>query len=177
MKSETSRRQRSTWSRSLPSCATPSTIVCHVSCSSTSATETLNFACTRDLIERSTARLPLSEWFSGRYSVSRRIPTTTACPAEVGAQALAVASGFGAAFVDFLLLGREQAFERRRHFVDQLIDDGVRAKVDAFALGKLPRLSFRTDVEADDDRVGCHRELHVGFVDRTDAAVDDPERH
>ena len=45
--------------------------------SSHSAIDTLNFCCTRALIERSTLRLPLSEWFSGSgaRAAGRRRPS------------------------------------------------------------------------------------------------------
>src|SRR6185369_10242269 len=58
MKDTTSRRQRSTWGWSAPTWLTPRTASCQRSCSSHSAIDTLNFCCTRALIDRMTLRQP-----------------------------------------------------------------------------------------------------------------------
>src|SRR4051794_31218411 len=74
-----------------------------------------------------------------------------------------------------LELRLEHAPEGRLDLLDRLVDDRVVADLDALLLGHLRRLALRTDVEADDDRVGGGREVHVGLGDRTDTAVDDPQ--
>src|SRR5260370_3958253 len=92
MKLTTSRSAESTNARSLPTWQMPSSARCHRSWPSDSAIETLNLERTRSLIARSTWRLPLSEWFSGKKSVSCKTPTTidqpSAPPARAPARAL-----------------------------------------------------------------------------------------
>ena len=59
------------------------------------------------------------------------------------------------------------------YVLDCLIDHAVQTHVDFLAVRDGFRLSIRTDVETDDDRVGCGCKCHVGLVDRTNTTVDD----
>ena len=70
-------------------------------------------------------------------------------------------------------LGREHADERLLDVLGELVDDAVRAHVDALALGESARLGVRADVEADHDRVRGRREHDVALGDGADARVDD----
>src|SRR5262249_12430492 len=79
--------------------------------------------------------------------------------------------------VDLLVLGLEHALEGRLDLVDRLVDDRVVADVDALAVGQLPRLALRPDVEADHDRVRGGGQVDVVLGDAADAAVHDPQRH
>ena len=45
----------------------------------------------------------------------------------------------------------------------------MQADIHFFLIGKFLRLALRTHVEADDDRVRCRRQQHVGFGDRAHA--------
>src|SRR5579864_3384200 len=89
MKLTTSRSAESTNARSLPTWQMPSSARCHRSWPSDSAIETLNLERTRSLIARSTWRLPLREWFSGKKSVSCKTPTTIDQPSAPPALTLA----------------------------------------------------------------------------------------
>src|SRR5439155_10992344 len=51
----------------------------------------------------------------------------------------------------------------------------VRPDLDAFALGERARLGARTDVEADDERIGRGGEIDVVLRDPADALVDDAD--
>ena len=59
------------------------------------------------------------------------------------------------------------------YVLDCLIDHAVQTHVDFLAVCDGFRLSVRTNVETDDDRVGCGCKCHVGLVDRTNTTVDD----
>src|SRR5512146_1512576 len=78
------------------------------------------------------------------------------------------------------LLGRdrgEHADERLLDVLRQLVDDAVRADLDALALRELARLGVRAHVEADDERVGRGGEVDVVLRDPADAGVDDVDAH
>src|SRR6185369_3143326 len=80
---------------------------------------------------------------------------------------------------EHLLLERrlEEAFERVAHVVQRLVDDAVRADVDAFPLRERRRLRLGSDVEAEDDRVRRRGEQHVRLGDAADRAVEDVHPH
>src|SRR5436190_1921694 len=82
---------------------------------------------------------------------------------------------FGAAPEDFMELRIEQADHRRLDLVDQRVDDGVEPDVDAFFFGELRGVALGTDVESDDDRIGCGREENIVRRDRADRGVDDAD--
>ena len=74
------------------------------------------------------------------------------------------------------LLGRdrgEHPDERLLDVLRELVDDAVRADVDALALGELARLAARPHVEADHERVRGGCEVDVVLGDPADAGVDD----
>src|ERR687892_1365257 len=77
---------------------------------------------------------------------------------------------------DLLELGLEHALEGGLDLVDRLVDDRVVADVDALALGKLLGALRGAHVERDDDALVDGGEVDVVVGDRTDAAVDDPQR-
>src|SRR5665213_3617851 len=79
----------------------------------------------------------------------------------------------GASSIVLLVDRVEQAVHGLGHLVLQLVDDGVHADIDVLAGGQVLRLAFRTDVEADDHRVGGRSEQDVGFRDGADARVED----
>src|SRR5690242_15049821 len=74
--------------------------------------------------------------------------------------------------LDFLELGLEHALEGRLDLFDRLVDDRVVADVDALTAGQLTGPFGRTDVEADDHRVGRDGQVHVVLGNRADAAAD-----
>ena len=61
---------------------------------------------------------------------------------------------FGFAGDHFFELGIKHADHRLLDIFEQLVDDLVRADLDFFLLGQLAGLAVRTDVEAEDRRVG-----------------------
>ena len=73
--------------------------------------------------------------------------------------------------------GREHADERLLDVLGELVDDAVRADVDALALGERARIRARADVEADHERVRRGREVDVVLGDPADARVDDVHAH
>ena len=78
------------------------------------------------------------------------------------------------------LLGRdrrEHPDERLLDVLGELVDDAVGADVDALALGELPRLGARPDVEADHERVRRRCEVDVVLGDPADAGVDHVDPH
>ena len=72
------------------------------------------------------------------------------------------------------VLGLEQAHQGRLDVLDGLVDDPVRAYVDALLLGQGFGGHRRTHVEADDHGLGGRRQHDVGLVDAADARVDRP---
>src|SRR5262245_51215437 len=58
---------------------------------------------------------------------------------------------------------REQTLHRVLHVVDDFVDDAVESNLDAVVLGSLARLARRPDVEADDDRLGGDRQIHIAL--------------
>ncbi len=80
---------------------------------------------------------------------------------------------FGAAGVVLL----EDWFEETVHglgdLVLQLVDDGVEADLDVFALGDLGGLAVGPDVEADDDCVRGRGQKDVRFRDGADTCTQD----
>ena len=63
--------------------------------------------------------------------------------------------------VSSVVIGGELADERLLDLLGELVDDVVRADLDALARRELARLGVRADVEADDERVGGGREHDV----------------
>src|SRR5690606_20084552 len=83
----------------------------------------------------------------------------------------------GDARLDLFELRLEHALERALDLFDGVVDHRVEADVHALTGSTLTCLRVGTDVEAHDDRVVDRRQVHVGFGDRTDAAVDDAQLH
>src|SRR5690606_1926462 len=90
-----------------------------------------------------------------------------------GAEHLADLRG---AQLDLLVLRLEHALERLLDVLDRLVDDRVVPDVDTLAVGELLHPLGGPDVEADDHGVVDRGEVDVVLRDRTDAAVDDPQR-
>jgi hypothetical protein len=67
-------------------------------------------------------------------------------------------------------LGREQALGGLLEVVGDVVDDLVRADLDALLLGERAGLARRDDVEPDDDRLGRLGQDHVALGDAADAA-------
>src|SRR5712691_8589391 len=67
----------------------------------------------------------------------------------------------------------QHADERLLDVLGQLVDDAVRADLDADALGQRARLGARAHVEADDQRAGGAREVDVVLRDAAHALVND----
>src|SRR5271168_4530978 len=84
---------------------------------------------------------------------------------------------FGAAQIGFGDHGLEQAFHGFLQFVGNFVDDGVRADIDVFLLGKVGSFAIRTNAESNDDRAGSGGEEHVVFGDGADAGTDDFQLH
>src|SRR5688500_3488249 len=84
---------------------------------------------------------------------------------------------FSLAEHDFALFGPEHSFESGPDVFHRLIDDLVELDVDAFALGGSAGVVVRPYVETDDDRAGRSREENVALGDRSDAAMNDFDRH
>ena len=59
----------------------------------------------------------------------------------------------------------------------ELVDDAVRADVDALALGERTRIGARPDAEADHERVGGGCEVDVVLGDAAHTRVDDVDAH
>src|SRR5690349_14073545 len=89
-----------------------------------------------------------------------------------GAEHLAHLRG---AELHFLVLGLEQALERRLDLLDGLVDDGVVPQLHALTVGDLAHPLGGPHVEPDDDRVRRTGQVDVVLRDRTDAPVDDLE--
>src|SRR3546814_18790064 len=68
----------------------------------------------------------------------------------------------------FARLGAEQARNGAGHVVDDLVDDRVVADVDTGILDTLARSAIGADVEADDDRLRCDRQLYIRIVEATE---------
>jgi hypothetical protein len=81
----------------------------------------------------------------------------------------------GDADADFLERRLEQADHRLLHLVRHVVDDGVLADVDAFAVGDFLGVAVRAHVEGNDDGLRCRRQQHVRFVDRAHTRVNDPD--
>ena len=86
-------------------------------------------------------------------------------------------ANLGAAVRDLLERRLEQPDHRVPEVVEQLVDHGVEADLDLLLLGELDGVPLRSDVEADDDRLGGRREQHVVGGDRADAAVQHRRLH
>ena len=67
--------------------------------------------------------------------------------------------------------------QRLADVVEHLVDDLVQAHVDLLGLRERPGLTVRTDVEADDGRVGDRREVDVRLGDPADGAVHERQPH
>src|SRR3954468_3400984 len=74
-------------------------------------------------------------------------------------------------------LGRQQTLHGVAQFVDRAVDDGVRADLDALAVGQRPRAAHRAYVEAHDDRVGGRGQVDVGLGDAADTGQHDRDLH
>ena len=61
--------------------------------------------------------------------------------------------------------GREHAGQHRLDVVEHVVDHGVVPDLDVALRGELARLRPRADIEADDDRLRCRSQGHVGLVD------------
>ena len=72
---------------------------------------------------------------------------------------------------------RQHAAHRRFHFVDQVIDNGVVTQIQAFRFDNFTRRGIGTNVEANQNRVGCCCQGSVGFGDTTYAGTDDLHFH
>src|SRR2546423_2242297 len=83
----------------------------------------------------------------------------------------------GGAELHFLVLRLQHALQGRLDLLDRLVDDRVEADLDALAVGLGLGPAVGPDVEAEDDRVGGHRQVHVGLGDGADAAVHDAQVH
>ena len=59
------------------------------------------------------------------------------------------------------------------YILDRLIDDAVQTHVDFLTVRDGFRLSVRTNVETDNDRIGSGCKCNVRLVNRANAAVDD----
>src|SRR5262249_46380006 len=88
--------------------------------------------------------------------------------------------GDGEHFEDFGVAEEVLAYRRRKqaghglaHLVDEVIDDGVIADLDAVALGDLTGLRVGAHVEAEHHRTRCRGERHVGLGDAADASMND----
>src|SRR4051812_22541062 len=73
--------------------------------------------------------------------------------------------------------GGEHSDQSLLDVLRQLVDDVVRADLDAFALGERTRLRVRADVEADDHPARRRREHDVVVGDAADTLVDDVDAH
>ncbi len=82
---------------------------------------------------------------------------------------------FGAASVVLLEDRFEEAVHGLGDLVLQLVDDGVQANLDVFALGDFGGLAIGPDVEADDDCVRGGGEENVGLGDGADTGVKDAD--
>src|SRR5882672_2167763 len=78
---------------------------------------------------------------------------------------------FGAAERLLAVSRCKQTFHRLAHVVNCFVYDCVETNLDAFFLGEVRSLRFRTDIEADYNGFGSRRERHVGFGDRSGRAV------
>ena len=74
---------------------------------------------------------------------------------------------------DLFDLRSEQTLHGVLDILDGVVDDAVESDVYACFLGLINDDLVRSYVEADDDSVGYVSEYDIGFVDRTDTAVDD----
>ena len=72
---------------------------------------------------------------------------------------------------------RQHAAHRCFHFVDQMVDDGVVAQIQAFRVDNFTCGCISTYVEANQNRVGCGRQGRVGFGDTTYAGTDNLHFH
>src|SRR4051794_5827231 len=78
---------------------------------------------------------------------------------------------------DLLVDRLEHALQGGLDVVDRRVDDRVVPDIHALALGQVTGLARRPHVEADDHGVRRDGQVDVVLVDRTDTAVDDPQRH
>ena len=77
----------------------------------------------------------------------------------------------GVAQDDLLVLGGEQTLHGQLHVLDGLVDDGVQAHIDLFALGGLTGGGVGADVEADDDGVEGAGQVDVVLGDGAGSGV------
>ena len=70
----------------------------------------------------------------------------------------------------------EHARERLLQVVEDLVNDAVGADFDVPLLGHRPRRFVGDDVEADDDGIGCIRQLDVALGDAADGGVNHADR-
>ena len=68
---------------------------------------------------------------------------------------------------------REQPGHGLLHLVDEVVDDGVIADLDALALGRLAGLRIGAHIEAEHDRARGRGEPDIGFGDAADARMHD----
>ena len=56
---------------------------------------------------------------------------------------------------------------------DELVDDGVHANVNIFALRQIGSLALRAHIESHNDGIRSRSKQHVGFGDRADTGLND----
>ena len=78
----------------------------------------------------------------------------------------------GVAEEGFALQRGQHAREHALHVVEQVVDDGIVADLDAFALGQVAGLFRGADVEAEDRRTGGLGQLDVALGDAAGTRID-----
>lgn len=81
---------------------------------------------------------------------------------------------------DFCVAENDFADGRSEHaghscldIINAVIDDTVETHIDAVFFSQCSCIGIRTDVEADDQRIGGRCQHDIGFVDGADSGVDD----
>ena len=72
----------------------------------------------------------------------------------------------------FFVNGIQHTLHGSFHVFDRLVNNLIQTDIYPFRLRSRLCCRIRTNVEADDDRVGSARQRNVGLVDRAYAAVD-----
>ena len=83
----------------------------------------------------------------------------------------------GAALEDFLKLRIEQPRHGQLDLVDQVVDDGVEADIDALFFRQFAGGTLRANVESDHNGVRGRGQEHIVRRDRADRGVDDADLH